>query len=58
MTKPKLPPGVARDKILHIRITEAGLNAIEQQAKERGRTVSDHIRDVMRAYTLGHVKLT
>ena len=58
MTKPKLPPGLARDKLLHIRITEAGYNAIAQQARERGRTVSDHIRDVMRAYTLGHIKLT
>ena len=55
--RPKYAPGVARDKVLHIRITESGLAAVRQQAEKHGMTVSDLVRELVRGLALGYIKL-
>ena len=51
--RPPFPPGIARDHVLQIRLTQVEHERIAQRAKDAGETVSEHCRRLLAAKASG-----
>ena len=45
--RPRYPPGLARDHVIQVRVTQSERERIAQRAKAAGETLSEHCRRLL-----------
>lgn len=55
MARPKLDPGIARTKVVAVRITEKGYDRVKSKADLKGMSVAEYVRHVLKLICDGSI---